>query len=140
MLAILLERLLMKKNNKSIWFQTLFPSLTLFTSFGTLVCCALPALMITLGMGTTLVSIIDVFPSITLISYYKKLIFIISGILITLGFAFQIRSKNILCPVDPVKANLCSKLRKISWIILFFSLIIYLIGFFFTFLAIYVFY
>ena len=69
----------MKKNNESIWFQTFIPSLTLFTSFGTLVCCALPALMVTLGMGTTLAGFIGMFPSITFISDYKESIFIISA-------------------------------------------------------------
>ena len=130
----------MKKNNDSIWFQTFIPSLTLFTSFGTLVCCALPALMVTLGMGTTLAGFISVFPSITLISNYKESIFIISGILIILGFFFQIRSRNISCPTDQFKADLCNKLRKISWIMLIFSLVIYVVGFFFAFLAISVFY
>ena len=79
----------MKKNNESIWFQTFIHSLTLFTSFSTLVCCALPALMVTLGMGTTLAGFISMFPSITFISNYKESIFIISGILIILGFFFS---------------------------------------------------
>ena len=130
----------MKKNNESILFQTFIHSLTLFTSFGTLVCCALPALMVTLGMGTTLAGFISMFPSITFISNYKESIFIISGILIILGFFFQIRSRNILFLTDQFKADLCNKLRKISWIMLIFSLVIYVIGFFFAFLATSVFY
>ena len=130
----------MKKNNESIWFQTFIPLLTLFTSFGTLVCCALPTLMVTLGMGTTLASFIGIFPSVTFISDYKEPIFIISGMFITLGFFFQIRSRNVSCPTDQFKADLCNKLRRISWVILIFSLIIYLVGFFFAFLAISVFY
>lgn len=130
----------MKKNNESIWFQTFIPSLTLFTSFGTLVCCALPALMITLGMGTTLVSFVGMFPYITLISEYKDTLFIITAILIILGFFFQIRSRNVSCPTDQYKADLCNKLRKISWIMLIFSSVLYITGFFFAFLAIYIFY
>ena len=130
----------MKKNNESIWFQTFIPSLTLFTSFGTLVCCALPALMITLGMGTTLASFVGMFPYITLISEYKDTLFIITAILIILGFFFQIRSRNVSCPTDQYKADLCNKLRKISWIMLIFSSVLYITGFFFAFLAIYVFY
>ena len=130
----------MKKNNESIWFQTFIPLLTLFTSFGTLVCCALPALMVTLGMGTTLASFIGMFPSVTFISNYKEPIFTISGMFIILGFFFQIRSRNVSCPTDQFKADLCNKLRKMSWIMLIFSSIIYLIGFFFAFVAIYVFY
>ena len=68
----------MKKNNESIWFKPFIPSIILFTSFGTLVCCALPALMVTLGMGTSLAGFIGMFPSVTFISDYKEPIFIIS--------------------------------------------------------------
>ena len=76
----------MKKNDTTFWIQTIIPSLSLFTSLGTLLCCALPALMVTLGMGATLAGLIGVFPYITSISDYKEYIFIISGILIFFGF------------------------------------------------------
>ena len=83
----------MKKNDSSIWIQTIFPSLSLFTSLGTLICCALPALMVTLGMGATLAGIITTIPSITLISNYKEYVFIVSGILIFFGFFYSITNK-----------------------------------------------
>ena len=61
----------MKKNNQSIWLLTFFPSISLFTSFATLLCCALPALLVTLGMGASLAGLIGTFPSITFLSNYK---------------------------------------------------------------------
>ena len=76
----------MNKQKTSLWLQTLFPSLSLFTSLGTLVCCALPALLVTLGMGASLASLISFFPWITIISDFKLIIFVISGSLIFLAF------------------------------------------------------
>ena len=128
----------MKKNDSSIWIQTIFPSLSLFTSLGTLICCALPALMVTLGMGATLAGIITTIPSITLISNYKEYVFIVSGILIFFGFFIQLRTNNISCPTDPLKAKLCNNLRKISWVMLYVSLLLYILGFFFAFIAVHI--
>ena len=96
----------MKKNDTTFWIQTIIPSLSLFTSLGTLLCCALPALLVTLGMGAILAGLIGVFPYITFISDYKEYIFIISGILIFFGFFSQWRTKSFSCPSDPVKAKL----------------------------------
>ena len=59
----------------NLYKQTVFPILSLFTSIGTLLCCALPALLVTLGMGAALAGFISVAPWITVISKYK--IFII---------------------------------------------------------------
>ena len=130
----------MQKNDPSIWSQTIISSLTLFTSLGTLLCCALPALMVTLGMGATLAGLITVIPALSLISNIKEYIFLISGLLIFLGFFFQFRAKNFSCPSDPRKAKLCTNLRKISWILLYISLILYFIGFFFAFIAVHLFF
>jgi len=65
----------MSKKNYYSWSQTLVPILTLFTSFTTLVCCAFPALFITLGMGATLAGLIGIIPWITKLSDYKLIIF-----------------------------------------------------------------
>ena len=120
---------------QSIWLQTLFPSLSLFTSLGTLICCALPALLVTLGMGASLSSVISFFPWITIISDFKLIIFVISGSLIFLALIFQLRTKYLPCPADPKKAKLCQNLRKISWVLLYLSLFMYFFGFFFAFIA-----
>ena len=125
----------MNKKKQSIWLQTLFPSLSLFTSFGTLICCALPALLVTLGMGASLSSVISFFPWITIISDFKLIIFVISGSLIFLALIFQLRTKYLPCPADPKKAKLCQNLRKISWVLLYLSLCMYFFGFFFAFIA-----
>ena len=116
------------------------PTLSLFTSMGTLICCALPALLVTLGMGATLAGFVGTFPWITAISEYKEWVFAGAGIMLALSAFMQCQGRYAPCPADPAKAKACMRLRKISWGIMIFSIIIYLIGFFFAFLAADIFY
>ena len=74
--------------SNNIYRQTIFPILTLFTSVGTLLCCALPALLVTLGAGAALAGFISVAPWITVISKYKVVVFVIAGILLGLSSYF----------------------------------------------------
>jgi len=122
------------------WRQTILPSLSLFTSLGTLLCCALPALFVTLGMGAALAGFVSTVPWITAISEYKIWVFAIAGVLLILSAVLQWRARNAPCPADPLKARACARLRKISWGILFFAIFVYLTGFFFAFLAAEIFY
>ncbi len=119
----------------NLYKQNLLPMLSLFTSLGTLLCCALPALLVTLGMGAVMAGLISTAPWITALSAYKPVVFAVSGIMIALAGFMQWRSRNAPCPIDPIKARACGTLRKLSIGILIFSTIIYMIGFFFAFLA-----
>tara|TARA_B100001989_G_scaffold252853_1_gene236591 strand:+ start:3906 stop:4304 length:399 start_codon:yes stop_codon:yes gene_type:complete len=125
---------------QSLWRQTILPTLSLFASMGTLLCCALPALLVTLGMGAALAGFVGTFPWITAISDYKAYVFAGAGIMLAAATFLQWRARYAPCPADPLKAKACSRLRKFSWVILIFSIVIYLIGFFFAFLAADIFY
>jgi hypothetical protein len=124
----------------SLWKHTIMPTLSLFTSMGTLVCCALPALLVTLGMGAALAGFVGAVPWITAISDYKVYMFAGAGVMLALSTLMQWRARHAPCPADPLKAKACARLRAISWGILVFSITIYLIGFFFAFLAADIFY
>lgn len=123
------------KQEQSLWRQTILPSLSLFTSIGTLLCCALPALLVTLGMGAALAGLVSNAPWITSISYHKNYVFAGAAICIAIAFLMQWKARNAPCPVEPAKARTCSQIRKASWIILLVSIFVYLIGFFFAYLA-----
>ncbi len=112
----------------------LLPSLSLFTSLGTLFCCALPALFVVLGAGAVLAGLLSSAPFLIVLSKYKVLLFFISGSLIIVSGYLIWRNKNAPCPADPLKAKACKKLRIASLIIYFFSATIYAIGFFFAFI------
>lgn len=113
--------------------ETLLPFFTLFTSLSTLLCCALPALLISLGLGTAMISLTSNFPAIIWLSKYKLILFIISGILLSVSGYFTYR-KGQSCPTDPKLAETCMKVRKFNKIILWVSVTIYLIGLFFAYI------
>ena len=119
----------------NLYKQTIFPVLSLFTSIGTLLCCALPALLVTLGMGAALAGFISVAPWITVISEYKVFIFIGAGILLILSSYFLWINRNAPCPTDAKQAKACALLRKFSLYTIIISIVIYIIGFFFAFFA-----
>lgn len=116
--------------------QTLLPMLSLFGSMGTLVCCALPALFVTLGMGAALAGLVSTAPWLVVISEYKVIVFLVAGLLLLASAGLQWQARNQPCPVDIKQAKVCANLRKISWVILVISILIYLIGFFFAFVAV----
>ena len=130
----------MANNKPSLWRQTILPSLSLFTSIGTLLCCALPALLVTLGMGAALAGLIGHAPWMTALSDYKGIVFTVAGVLIALAAIMQWRTRHAPCPTDPAKAKACSRLRKASWIILGIAVFLYVVGFFFAFIAVHIFY
>lgn len=125
---------------RSTSFRNLIlPSISLFTSLGTLLCCALPALFVALGAGAVLAGLLSNLPFLIIISRYKDILFLISGLLIIFSGLLIWKGRNAPCPADPLKAKACNLLRKISIFIYFFSMLIYLIGFFFAYLIIYFF-
>lgn len=109
--------------------------LSLFASGGTLVCCALPALLVALGAGAALSSVIAVFPQLVWLSEHKEAIFLFAGVMLLLAGVMQWRARSLPCPVDPVLAAACARTRKVSAGMFLVSLVIYLIGGFFAFIA-----
>ena len=57
---------------KSISYKNLIvPTLSLFSSLGTLVCCALPSLFVVLGAGAVLAGLVSSLPLLIILSKYK---------------------------------------------------------------------
>ena len=117
------------------WRDLWSPTLSLFTSTGTLVCCALPALFVTLGAGATLVGLLNFAPWLITLSKYSGWFFGVAGVMLTLAGIQLYRARNMPCPVDPKQARACRYLRTGSWWIYGFSVSVYAVGFFFAFLA-----
>lgn len=124
----------------NLYKNIILPTLSLFTSLGTLICCALPALLVTLGMGAALAGVVATAPWLVALSDHKETVFAIAGLMLSLAAYMQWRARNAPCPADPAQAKACKRLRKISVGILMFSVIIYSVGFFFAFLAADIFY
>lgn len=110
---------------------------SLFTSFGTILCCALPVLLVTLGLGAAFAGLIGAVPQIVWLSENKVLVFILSGALISLSALLTFLNRNAPCPVDPHEARACRVSRKWSIRILVASALIWIVGAFFAFFAVY---
>jgi hypothetical protein len=110
------------------------PSLSLFTSFGTLLCCALPSLFVAIGAGAILAGLVSSMPFLIVLSKYKVLLFIISGLLLFISGFLIWYNRNAPCPRDPLQAKASNRLRKFSIFIYCSSVVIYSTGFFFAFL------
>jgi hypothetical protein len=108
--------------------------LTLFTSSGTIVCCAIPALLVSIGAGAALSSLITVFPQLVILSVYKIPIFIGAFMMLIISGILQYRSRNLPCPADKKQAYACMQTRKVSMIIYFTSVGIFIIGLLFAFI------
>ena len=108
--------------------------LSLFTSFGTLLCCALPSLLVLVGLGATVASVVTAAPWLITLSRHKEWTFTIAGLLITANFFYvlllapKLRATNQTCPVD--QPNACNTASRMNRWILWVSAGIYLAGFF----------
>jgi hypothetical protein len=108
--------------------------LSLFTSFGTLLCCALPSLLVLLGLGATVASVLSSVPWLVTISRHKDWVFAVSGVLIAANFAYvyltapKFGREGGACPPDQPDA--CEAASRTSRIVLWVSGAIYLVGFF----------
>lgn len=108
---------------------------TLFASFSTLICCALPALLVTLGAGAALAGTVSAVPQLIWLSEYKIALFTGAGILLAASGALRYYNRNAPCPVDPAQAQACTRLRALSKKLYVTSCAIYATGFFFAFVA-----
>ncbi len=105
---------------------------SLFTSFGTLLCCALPSLLVLLGLGATVASVLSSVPWLVALSHHKSLVFLVSGVLIGGNFLYvyavapQLQMRAGACPADSPEA--CRTASRTSRIVLWVSGIIYCVG------------
>jgi len=110
---------------------------SLFGSFSTLICCALPSVLVLLGMGTMVASLLSAAPWLVSLSRHKIWTFSISGVLISLSFiatyliAPRLRQGEACDADDPTT---CGEVSRVSRILLWGSAIIWSCGFFVAYL------
>lgn len=106
----------------------------LFTTSGTLLCCALPILLVSLGLGSTVAVITSGFPLLVTLSQHKILVF--AGSAITLAISAWLSERpGRSCPTDPLLAARCLHARRWNKRILITSTSLWGVGFFFAYLA-----
>jgi hypothetical protein len=106
----------------------------LFASSGTLICCALPALLVALGAGAVLSSLVATVPGLVWISEYKELVFGFAGVMLAVSGLLQWQNRSAPCPLDPALRNACLRTRKTSARIYLISVAVYFLGGWFAFI------
>lgn len=115
--------------------ETLAPSLALFASASTLLCCALPALLVTIGAGAVMAGLASNVPGYIWLTAHKTTLFIIAGGLLAGAIWARWASRNAPCPIDPKAAKACAMMRRAGGVILWSAGIAYVVGGFFAFFA-----
>ncbi|MGH9339842.1 MAG: hypothetical protein ACRD1R_09705 [Acidobacteriota bacterium] len=107
--------------------------LSLFASLGTLICCALPILLVSLGMGMAVAGLVSSVPWLVTLSQHKGWVFSGSGLMIGLTIFFvyglpRLRQNAAECHAGDGDA--CAVANRFTRVMLWFSVAIYLVGFF----------
>lgn len=102
--------------------------LVLFASTTTLVCCALPIFLVTVGMGAVSAAIFLNLPFLGVMAANKVWLFSISGMLLLLAVLALFRPGRV-CPTDPALAERCQRARRWNRWLIFFSIAIWAFGF-----------
>jgi mercuric ion transport protein len=115
----------------------LFNYFSLFSSFSTLICCALPSVLVLLGMGTAVASLLSAAPWLVRLSRHKVWTFSIAGTLIAASFVMtyviapRLRDGESCEADDP---STCGEVSKVSRFVLWGSALIWSGGFFVAYL------
>jgi hypothetical protein len=107
---------------------------SLLASSATLVCCVLPAVLVSLGAGAALIGLISAFPQLVWLSQHKEWVFAGAGILLLLGGLVIWNTRRLPCPADPLAARTCTRLRRTAEIAYAIALSGFLLGALFAFL------
>jgi hypothetical protein len=84
----------------------------LLASSTTLVCCVLPAVLVSLGAGAAVVGLITAFPQLIWLSEHKVAVFGIATALLILSGALLRWASRLPCPVDAGLGRRCMQLRR----------------------------
>lgn len=119
------------KNSLSLWSY-----FSLFTSLGTLLCCALPSLLVLTGLGAPVASMLSVAPWLVGLSHHKTWTFGISGVLIAASFGnmYYIAPRLPARACSPGSPEACDVASRFTKLVLRISATIYAAGFFVAFL------
>ena len=109
--------------------------LSLLASSGTLVCCALPALLVSLGLGAALAGLVSAVPALVWVSEHKVPVFTVAALLLAGAGALQWRLRTAPCPIDPVLRQACLRTRRWSRWVWAGAVAMFAVGAFFAFVA-----
>ena len=107
----------------------------LLSSSSTLLCCALPAILVSMGAGAVFASVISVFPALTAVSRFKVEITVVTFIILVAVGILHLKTAKMPCPADPGLGRACLKTRKRSRIVYYLSCSVFGTASIFTFIV-----
>ena len=103
---------------------------SLAASLGTLICCALPSLLVLLGFGTTVAAAVSAAPWLVVLSQNKVWVFLLAGLLIA---GSRLYSEYVTPLVTPEGASCPPALGRLTRAVWWTSVGLYGVGFFVAF-------
>jgi len=107
---------------------------TLLSSAGTLVCCVIPAILVTLGAGAALAGLVTAVPQLVWLSEHKLLVFGTALALLIASGGATWYSRTLPCPTDPIAAQSCQRLRRVNVTLYCMALVSFALGLTFAFI------
>jgi hypothetical protein len=114
-------------HKSSVW-------ISLLTSGSTLICCAIPAILVLLGAGSVVAALVGTFPQLVWLSEHKIWLFSFGGVMLGVSGLWG-RATALTCPTDPVLAKQCRQTKTLSRVIWWLSVVLYGIGFSVSYIA-----
>ncbi|MFQ5569610.1 MAG: hypothetical protein ACE5G0_08035 [Rhodothermales bacterium] len=111
--------------------QKLASFLALFTSTGTLLCCALPSALAAVAGGAAVASFVSTFPWLVSLSQYKEWLFLSAGLMIALSGLLVYRPKGkVACRLTGSEG--CEVAGRFTRVMFWSSAVIFTVGAFFA--------
>lgn len=107
---------------------------SLFGSMSTLLCCALPVTLVSIGMGAAFASITASFPAIMWLTEKKDYLFMATALMLLISYVMMKRSKRLACPIDLNQRDACQASKEFSTKLYWLTVLIYSIGLFFSYI------
>jgi hypothetical protein len=107
---------------------------SLLASSATLVCCVLPAVLVSLGAGAALVGLVSAFPQLVWLSQHKTLVFGGAAALLAVSGFMLWHARRLPCPADPAAARACTRLRRAATVLYSAALFSFAVGALFAYL------
>lgn len=107
---------------------------SLFGSLSTLLCCALPVTLVSIGMGASFAFLTSSFPQIIWLVERKNALFFVTGLLLGLSYYLIKKSDKKSCPVDAKQREVCESSKPVSLFVFYISLGFYVLGLLFSFI------
>jgi uncharacterized membrane protein YdfJ with MMPL/SSD domain len=93
----------------------------------------LPAVLVALGAGAALAGLVTALPQLVWLSEHKPLVFGIAFALLIASGAATWYSRTLPCPIEPLAAQSCQRLRRINAALYSIALVSFALGLTFAF-------